>query len=238
MPWYKKTIVSGSVTEVYTYFCPRKAGAGYLPRRGREHLTGEEKRVINLNNARRQLARRINANFTDADVFVRLSYKRKGIERERAIADRRRFLRRLKYYVRAHGLPELKYIAVTEAETGKPHHHLVINFTDLNVLRELWQEGGIYSIYLYDSEYEGLARYITKETVRLERGKRWSMSRNLKKPEVDVRELKKQPRSCPRIPKGHVLLESQCYTDVFGHLCYYAKSVKRGGFYESDIQVE
>ncbi len=230
MPWYQKKIISGNVTEIYYYFSLRRRGKDSLPRSGKVNMTSEEKQVINIREARMKLTRLINTNFTHDDGFIRLSY-RKNVDDETAIKEFRKFMRRLKYYIRKNNLPELKYVAVTERGKGKPHHHIVMNFTDSEVIRQLWGNGGMYITNLWTEDYEGLAMYITKETIRNEHGKRWSQSRNLEKPVVQMKDLRKEPRISPRIPKGYKLLESSCVTTVLGHKMWYVKTVKDGTEY-------
>lgn len=233
MPWYQKKIISGNVTEIYYYFSLRRRGKDSLPRSGKVNMTSEEKQVINIREARMKLTRLINTNFTHDDGFIRLSY-RKNVDDETSIKEFRKFMRRLKYYIRKNNLPELKYVAVTERGKGKPHHHIVMNFTDSEVIRQLWGNGGMYITNLWTEDYEGLAMYITKETIRNEHGKRWSQSRNLQKPIEKTKELKQEPRKMPQTPKGYKLLESVCTTTVLGHRVWYVKTVRNGSdFYDS-----
>lgn len=230
MPWYKKKIISGNVTEIYYYFSLRKRGNTSLPRSAKMNITPEEKQVINIREARQKLTRLINTNFTHKDCFVRLSY-RKNLDDETALKEFRKFMRRLRHYIGKEELPELKYIAVTERGQGKPHHHLVMNFADIVVVRQLWSAGGVYITNLWSEDYEGLAKYITKETIRNEHGKRWSQSRNLDKPIVKTSDLAQEPRTMPKLPRGYKLLESVCTTTSFGHKTWYVKTVKSGTDY-------
>lgn len=227
MPVYEKKIISGNVTEICMYFSLRKVNGDYLPRIKNISVTPEEKQVINIRESRRKLTRLLNCNFTGDDLFLRLSYKKEPAK-EDAIKSFRNFIRRLKYYIKKRNLPELKYIAVTERAKGRYHHHIVMNFDDVNVIRKIWENGGVYCINLWSEDYEGLAKYITKETIRLERGKRWSQSRNLKKPVVIQRELKREKPKGPSVPKNHILLESECYTTTLGHKTWYIKTVHKG----------
>lgn len=230
MPWYQKKIISGNVTEIYYYFSLRKRGKASLPRSVKMNMTTEEKQIINIREARQKLTRLINTNFCKDDVFIRLSYK-KNVCDEDAIKEFRKFMRRLRHYIRVKEMPELKYVAVTERGKGKVHHHLIMNFTDVEVIRQLWSNGGMYVVNLWSEDFEGLARYITKETIRNEHGKRWSQSRNLEKPQEKTKELTQEPRKIPQTPKGYKLLESMCTTTVLGHRVWYMKAVRNGAEY-------
>ena len=226
MPIYHKTIKSGNITEIYIYHSIRRSGEKSLPRMHNSNITPEEKQVINIRNARQKLTRLINTNFCkNKDMFVRLSY-RKNITDEEAVKQFRKFMRRLKYHIKKNNLPELKYVAVTERGRGKPHHHIIMNYNDLNSIMKIWKEGGVYAVSLYSEDYTDLAAYITKETIRNEHGKRWSQSRNLEQPVINVRELKKEPSSAPRIPKGYILLEQQYFATNYGHRTWYVKAAK------------
>ena len=231
MPWYHKKTTSGNVTEIEVYHSIRRAGKNYLPRTCNINTTPEEKQVINIKCAREKLTRTLNCNFTKQDAFIRLSYRKNGIEKETAIKNFRNFMRKLKRYIKKNNLPELKYVAVTENGKGKIHHHIVMNFTDANAIRELWTFGGVYIVDMWSEDFTHLAKYITKETIRNEHGKRWSQSRNLKKPTVELRELKGEVRNGPRVPKGYTLMESNCYVTSLGHKTWYMKVVKQGTEY-------
>lgn len=231
MPYYQRKTVSGNVTEIEVYHSIRRAGKNYLPRTANMNTTSEEKQVINIQKAREKLTRTLNCNFSKQDAFIRLSYRSRGIEKEIAIKNFRNFIRKLKRYIKKNNLPELKYVAVTENGKGKIHHHIVMNFTDANVIRELWTFGGVYIVDMWSSDFTHLAMYITKETIRNEHGKRWSQSRNLEKPVVEVKEPKGEKRNGPRVPRGYTLMESKCYVTSLGHKNWYMKAVKNGTEY-------
>ncbi len=235
MPWYTKKIISGNVVEIYHYFSIRRPGKNSLPRSVKMNITPEEKQIINIREARLKLTRTINTNFTTDDVFVRLSY-RKNVSDEVALEEFKKFQRRLRYCIKKNSLPELKYVSVTERGKGKPHHHIVMNFTDAETIRKIWGNGGMYITNLWSKDYEDLAEYITKETIRNEHGKRWSQSRNLKKPDIKIEGPKKEARNGPSVPKGYELLESNCYVTAFGHRTWYVKAVRQGKKHFEDFE--
>ena len=100
---------------------------------------------------------------------------------------------------------ELKYIAVTEYEHTRIHHHIVINNFDINTINELWTKGFVKFSALDDTgNYTALAEYLIKETTKTFREedslykRRYSCSANLTKPvvkkeEVDPSELWDDP---------------------------------------------
>ena len=73
MPKYRKKIKDGDVYEVEEFYCPRTIGKKY-ERGRRENLTSEEQAKRNLQIARKNLTRTINANFSGKDYFVLLTY--------------------------------------------------------------------------------------------------------------------------------------------------------------------
>lgn len=98
------------------------------------------------------------------------------------------FLRRLKRFRKRENLSELKYVAVTEKSlNGRYHHHLVINGgVSIKNLAELWGRGYTQARPLQFNEYGlvGMAKYLVKSPL----GKRWSSSKNLKRPTVVQRD--------------------------------------------------
>ena len=53
----------------------------------------------------------------------------------------------------------------------------------------------------------------------------------LEKPIVETEDIKTEPRTAPKLPRGHKLLESMCTTTVLGKKMWYMKSVKSGTEY-------
>jgi len=228
MPIYGKMITSGDVIEYYEYFSLREIGKQGSSRGSNINLTEEWKKDINITNAQKTLCRTINTNFTRDDLFFTFGYREKVTE-EFARKELQLFFRRLKYYLKRNDKPKLKYIAVTEAKNTRVHHHVIMNFVDLNIVGKLWTHGGFYNIHLYSEDYAGLAQYITKESIKNDHKKRWSQSRNLDRPKVDVKQLKKFSKEL-KPKKGYRIIESySSYNDVTGHVKY-MKSVKTTGF--------
>ena len=134
----------------------------------------------------------MNANFTEYDVKVDLTYRNDTLpeDDEAALKELRNFIRRLKRFRKKSGLPELKYIAVTEKgkKSGRYHHHLVISGgVELRDLKKLWGRGFFTAELLEFNEngIEGLAKYLVKEPIG---SKFYQASRNLTQPEVETRD--------------------------------------------------
>lgn len=208
--YFVKEIISGPMVEVVKSFT--MGMVKNHDRSGRIKKTPEEVMKINERNAVKELARKIACNFQDGDIWLTLTYrKEKRPTPERAKKELSRCLRRVGYRFKKAGC-ELKWIAVTEYESKAIHHHLVVNNPDaLNVAKilcECWKENGIAHIKpLYSQgDYRALAEYMVKETKKTfrENGgcrKRWSCSRNLAKPIVKYRLVRKAKRWTPN-PKA------------------------------------
>lgn len=161
-------------------------------RRKKRKPTSEIQKKLNQRNAERKLIRLLNTNFTKKDIRFDLTYNNEHYPNspEDAQKEMQNFLRRVKRYRKRHGLPELKYVAVTEVgkKTARLHHHIVMNGgIDINTLAEIWGRGYTTAKPLQFDEYGivGIATYLVKEPIL---GKRWCASRNLEQPKTSSRD--------------------------------------------------
>ena len=155
--------------------------------------TSETMKKLNQRNAERKLIRLLNTNFTKEDIRFDLTYDSDHCpdSPEDAQREMQNFLRRVKRYRTKHGLPELKYVAVTEVGSrgGRVHHHIVMSGgISINTLAEIWGRGYTTAKPLQFDEQglAGIAKYLLKDEPVL--SKRWSASRNLKQPKVSERD--------------------------------------------------
>lgn len=234
MPKYRKKIWAGDVYEVEEFYSPRTIGKKY--ERGRnENLTSEEQAKRNLNIARKKLTRTINANFNGEDYFVLLTYDRE-MNAERAEVEVENFFKRVRRYRKKNGFSDLKYIKIVETE-GRVHHHVVMSgFEGLSlkeareILQEKWGRGLVLLKRLKKNQPDNrLANYITKENTR-KGAKRWSGSRNLEKPKIEIERVKETKRKTAlRPPKGFRVVQST--EDFFEEIGWvrYMKAVREGG---------
>lgn len=237
MPKYRKKIRSGDVYEVEEFYSPRTIGKKY--ERGRsENLTSEEQAKRNLQIARKKLTRSINTNFNGDDYFVLLTYAAE-VTVEQAKKEFSNFRDRLNRYRNKNGFSKLKYIAVveTQGKKNRVHHHVVMNgFEGLSmkeaaeILENVWGKGTVLIKKLYKNQKDNrLASYISKENIK-KGAKRWSTSRNLKKPEVKLEVIKETKRKVSlRPPRGFdVIVQTEDYFAEIGWVRY-MKAVRRGG---------
>ena len=142
----------------------------------------KEQKNLNDKNARKNLRRRIHANFDNRDLIVSLSYDAANLpnSEEAAIRDRNNYIRRIKNFRKRNGLDELKYIAVLEYREAtddkrtktRIHHHIIISGMDRDKAEELWGKGTANANRMQANErgFEELANYLLKDP----RGKkRW-----------------------------------------------------------------
>ncbi len=186
-------------------------------------VSAPKQKNINDKNARRYFVQLVNANFGRKDIHLTLTYDDEHMpltveEAEKYIQS---FLERLRPAMKAIGI-ELKYVLVTEYVEGdeekkvRMHHHMIINKgIDRDQLESMWcktQKGRKKKDY--EPEYlgrvnadrlqpdknglEALAMYLTK---RPNRKKRWSSSRNLKKPTMRTNDTKYSKRKIEKIAK-------------------------------------
>ena len=186
------------------------------PREKKENGTTPAQKEGNLRRATQMLGWLMAENFKDGDLLVTLDYKKENRPEgsDRMQKDFKNFYDRLKRRLKKLGLPPPKYIRVMEVgKKGARHHHLVMQETDLKLLRECWPEGGIHVDPLYtDGNYRKIAEYFVKyakktmETEEKETKKLWYPSRGLKKPTIGKPKLiKSRELGQIRIPKGYYL---------------------------------
>lgn len=173
-------------------------------RRPRSKPTSDAVRKNNDRIAAKQLTRLINANFFPGDLHTTLTYA-EVVSVEEANHELNLWLRRMRREYRRRG-KEFKYIAVTEYQNKRIHHHIVMTEIDFSTINRQWTAGRIRCTALDETRsYKALADYLIKETQKTFRQpdnavkRRWKASRNLTRPVVkrewvSVRELFRNPK--------------------------------------------
>ncbi|MCL2357120.1 MAG: hypothetical protein FWC70_08190 [Defluviitaleaceae bacterium] len=142
-----KLIRSGDVLEVEIY--PIWTESKYkIVREKTGSPTRHAQKNLNRENTRKHVSRLVHANFTEADIWCTFDYRHEHMpaDAKSAQKDMQNYIRRLRGYIKANGLPELKYIYVTEwvinEATGAihAHHHIIMNFRDRDVAEAVWQK--------------------------------------------------------------------------------------------------
>ena len=181
-----KTIRSGNQFEVEIYpTFNKKDIENYKPPR---KPSKKAQKNLNEKNSRKRLIRLINANFDLDDWAIHLTYSNENLPPtvEEGEKEVRNYIRRINYRRKKAGLPNAKWIYVTEHDPAKKirmHHHLLIEKgIDRKVMKNLWKNGTRTEVEeLEPDEFglTGIANYISKDP---KGKKRWKSSKNLKQP--------------------------------------------------------
>lgn len=162
--------------------------------RGRRRKpTKEAQKTLNKLHSEQKLVRLVNANFTENDIRLDLTYDADHLPEDIHAAQKQvqNFLRRLKRFRMQNGLPGLKYIWVTEigSKSGRIHHHCIISGgVDVSKLSSLWGNGyTTVKPLVFDEEFgaAAIAKYLIKRPVAF---RRWNSSKNLYHPQPEVRD--------------------------------------------------
>lgn len=220
MPYVEKRTVYGinnEYVDIERYrITKQQAFARKLPRPKIAESLEKQKRM-NIKNSIIKLTRLMQSNFKhNKDLFVTLTFNKK-VDEKTANKERKSFFSRLKYYLRKNKLPELKYIyCVGEDKKHGIHFHMCLNRISLDELEKIWKVSPLagrphVSTLGYDCEtgLKALATYFVENVLRMQKSvlnnttdinehkkliKKWSGSRNLKKPFV--------PKGYPKIIKS------------------------------------
>lgn len=147
--------------------------------------TSETQAKLNAENAERKLLRLVHTNFADKDYEITLTYDNVNMptDIDAAKKDIQNFFRRAKRLYSKSDI-ELKYIWIMEEgeKSGRIHFHTFMSGgVDRTELELLWGMGYANSRALQFNEegVAGLVHYLMKNKVTY---RRWSCSKNLKKP--------------------------------------------------------
>lgn len=223
---------------IYPVFEMGKHGGG--KRTKRKPSTAAQKK-LNQRHREEKLTRLLHANFTLDDIEIHLTYRVEPGSDEEAKRKAQNFIRRVRRYMRKHGLGELKYIIVTERgkRGGRYHHHITMTGgIDRDVLERLWTEteGNGYAnsrrLQFTEEGLEGLARYIVKSPARK---RSWTPSKNLVDPEPKTRDGRISGRQAKELARkiqdstqfeqlypGYLLARAEAFHNDINGGCYLA----------------
>lgn len=183
----------------------------------KENTSTVAQKRLNDKNTVRRITRIVHTNFEDGkDLYTTWPYDNENLPKtpEEAYKNFSNFIRRQKYWLSKQGEYkdfELKYVYVTEFDDrpGKKiriHHHMITNFPDRDILEELWKGGGRVQTRKLKSDEKGLSGvvgYILKDKSD-RKTKRYSISRNMKKPRETISDTKMTRKRAERIACGEV----------------------------------
>ena len=248
------TIISGNVVE------KRKSPTGIRTVKRGARVRGnssEKKQVGNREYAKLALARTINCNFGPGDLWLTLTYDERGLAKvgddfKKADHTAGLFLDRVGYRMKKLG-KDWRWIRNTstlDGDTGEAvrlHHHVIIPGEAFTVrdkrlylgdelVEDLWGLGCVDIQFLRNQEdFKPLANYIVNQGRFLPDEKKWSCSRNMKKPIVRKRVVAKGgPLKAPR--GARVLFEGQYDREVGNHYIRYLKPAGGRAAEESPAQ--
>ena len=255
----ERVIRSGRVEERYRYRVSRTPCRKSMRRKGG---TLPRKQDENERNATKRLARLINCNFDAGDLLLGLSYDDEHLKpmltaaagdidklNELANDELRKFLRRIKRELAKQGV-ELKAIPMTadmDGRTGelvRAHHHIVIKgegfvwtdkktFVGDRALEEIWGKGSVHIEPLWNQDdYTPLAAYLMRQVRRIPDKKKYSPTRNLKKPVLISEEVVYEDEKEIQPPKGARLVYRAEHIVGEGQYIRYVRTIKaskRGG---------
>ncbi len=196
-----KEIRAGEQLEVE--IVPRFFTREDIPEEARKRTSRREaQRNLNEANAVKYLTRKINANFTDGDYWITVTYPKGQEPKDMAEADKRlnAWIGKINYRLKKAGAERCKYVAVTEHDEKAKirwHHHVVMH-CDMasDKVLQLWStksRNECKPLVGDEYSYTGMALYITKmKDTREKYEKKWKCSRNLKDPDEKVVISKKQ----------------------------------------------
>lgn len=228
-----RTIKAGNVLEVEIFPIWNTQNE---VREAKKHTTQEAQKNLNDKNAKKKFIRKINANFTEEDLCVTLTYSNGFVpDEEQARRDIRNYLRRVREYRRKNGLPELKYAYVIEfggkdGRRKRVHHHVIMSGMDRDKAEALWNGRGYANARrLQPDDYglEALARYMTKEP---NGGKRWAASKNLVDPKITEADTKISRRKVEQMAEDFEAKPAAIFAALFPEYSFNECAVRYSDF--------
>ena len=204
-----KRIQAGDTLEIEAFpIWNTAATAGEARRQSEKHR--EAVKAVNLRNTQKNLRRLMNANFGEGDILLTLTYRKdqQPESEQQAQRDIRNYLRRLRSRRGKMGLPELKYIYITETTHGESgtryHHHLIVNGgISRDEIEKIWQKGIANSRGAQPDDFalSGWAHYMSKQKTNQEKAytRGYAHSKNLKQPKVTYADHKLSRRGMQQI---------------------------------------
>ena len=197
-----RTIKAGPVTEceVYPVYSREQEKRA---RKAREKLSSDRQQRANQEAAIRRIVRLSNANFTNKDLHVTLTFEGNVPDWEQCQRDVRNFIRRMQYLRKKRGLEKAKYIyAIEDNEHGikkRIHVHLLVTGgISREEIEACWNKGLANADRLQPNEegLAGISKYLTKAQ---KNRKKWVCSQGLKQPKVSTSDTKLSRRKVERL---------------------------------------
>jgi hypothetical protein len=224
MPNYRKITQSGQNVIEIEYIQSKDRGAATKTRQQSEGITNASQQLANYFNIIRRVSRLANANFTEEDLFITLTYRGKiqptPEEAKQKINQFFRDIRKLRGVLR---MPEPKYLEVTEnKKRNRIHHHALINKMSMDDVCRIWPHGRVIASPLEPGEYTGIAHYILKDMAEPNQ-RRYKYSKNLIRPESVYEPISRATleSELPEIPGFKVVYNTTTCIDQETHKSIY-----------------
>lgn len=222
-----KEVRAGEQLEVEIYPEFTKKRKAEIPEEGRRKKNRQAQRNLNEKNSRKQCERIINENFGDKDIWATFTYSDDNMPLSMQVAQKnmQNYIRRLNYHRKKRGLPNAKYVYVTEcSDKGRWHHHIVLDGDmDMDTVESLWLLGKRNEVRRLEKDENGLvgmAKYITKQK-RPAKGKKgkeqaevagkyqktWTPSKGLRQPKERKNHYKTKQSHVDSIVRGKLRIE-------------------------------
>ena len=221
----KKAIVSGDVVEIISY--EHGNYYGFEGSAKGKAKSDNVKRSDNINLAKKNLRRLINANASGNDLFVTLTYADNFTDLVQAKKDFKRFIKAMK----RKGY-NLKYVYVIEFQKrGAIHFHVIFfdcGYIDCNLLSSVWKKGFVKINRINDVDNAGayVVKYMDKNLLdnRLIGHDLYGRSRGLKKP-IETN----NPQEVRQLLEGlsNNLVYSNTYSNDYKGTCVYCQFNKK-----------
>lgn len=219
MSYEQKTTYCGKVIEVEKKKAVKSGGCKKL-RSPKLQPTTAQQQERNKRRAERKLTQLLNTNYGEGDHHQILTYRKEArLKPREAKKALEKYMRKLRELYKKHGA-ELQYICVTEYKNKAIHHHLIINnAVPVKEINQLWTYGRPKYVQLDNTgQYKELAEYLIKETEKTFREpetpykQRWNSSRNLKKPVIKKKIIKRNSwMQNPKPFKGYFVEKDSVY---------------------------
>lgn len=204
-----KTIKSGKMfeVEIYPWFNSLKD----VPRVVLDNSRSQNN--LNDKNSRKRMIRTVNENFGENDLWLTYTYadEHHPKTQEQAKRNLTNYLRRVNRLRRKRRLKNAKYLYITEWEEGpegtRCHYHVLMEKgIDRDTLEDMWYyavRNDSTRLHPDEEGISGLAAYMADKK-RSKGERRWTPSKNLKKPKESVSHSKiKSRRQVERMAKDH-----------------------------------
>lgn len=210
-----KEIRAGEQLEVEIYPEFTKKERMQIPTEEQRKKQRQAQHNLNKKNSRKQCERVINENFTDRDIWATFTCDEDNVPKsmKEAKAIIQRYIKRLNYYRKKAGLPNARYVYVTEcSKAGRWHYHIVMDGDmSMDDVEKLWKAGKRNQVRRLQKDENGLcgmAKYITKSPEEKGRKgdtrkgmKSWTPSKNLRPPKENVTHYKFKPKDVEKVVK-------------------------------------